>query len=50
VLALLSDAALFSAGRLDESVARFSSATLPLALRQQANPPRAAFMIINFSP
>jgi serine/threonine-protein kinase len=50
VLTLLSEAPLFPAGRVDESVVRFSSATLPLALRAQANPPRAAFTIINFTP
>jgi hypothetical protein len=50
VLALLTDTPLFQPGRVSESVTQFSLGTLPQALRAQANPPRAAFMIINFAP
>jgi len=50
VLALLSDTPMFPAGRLNESVTQFSLGTLATALRGQANPPRAAFMIVNFAP
>jgi hypothetical protein len=50
VLALLSDNPMFQAGRVAESVTQFSLGTLPQALRNQPNPPRTAFMIVNFVP
>jgi hypothetical protein len=48
VLAVLSETPLFASGRIFESVRQFTTGTFPLALRQQPNPPRTAFMIITF--